>query len=268
MSDKNNLELYKYPRTYHIEGSKLQHGDEGMGGVSFRSIAGRYLVVEEKVDGANTAISFDDKGNLLLQSRGHYLIGGPREKHFALFKQWAYTHMTSFYEVLGNRYIMYGEWLYARHTVFYNHLPHYFMEFDILDKKENVFLSTARRQQLLQDIPVLSVKVLEAKPYQNLDDILNLVAPSHFIKGDHLQDLRDLCGQLNLDANRAVQETDTSGLMEGLYLKVEEDGIVQERYKFVRADFLTKILESNTHWLSRPIIPNQLAPDVDIFVQS
>ncbi|GAB5494585.1 MAG: RNA ligase family protein [Phototrophicaceae bacterium] len=267
MSDKNNLEIYKYPRTYHIEGSKLQHGDEGMGGVSFRSLAGRYLVVEEKVDGANTAISFDDAGNLLLQSRGHYLIGGPREKHFALFKQWAYTHMSAFYEVLGNRYIMYGEWLYARHTVFYNHLPHYFMEFDIFDKQNNTFLSTDRRHDLLKNIPVHSVKVLEAKTYQNLDDVLSLVKPSNFIKGEHLQDLGDLCGELNLDAERAIQETDTSGMMEGLYLKIEEDGIVQERYKFVRADFLSKIQESNTHWLSRPIIPNQLAPDVDIFSQ-
>lgn len=267
MPDKNNLEIYKYPRTYHIEGSKLQHGDEGMGDISFRSLAGRYLVVEEKVDGANTAISFDDEGNLLLQSRGHYLIGGPREKHFALFKQWAYTYMPAFYDVLGNRYIMYGEWLYARHTVFYTHLPHYFMEFDIFDKQENTFLSTDRRQQLLQNIPVQSVKVLEAKQYQNLDDILTLVQPSNFIKGDHLQNLRDLCGQLDLDADRAIQETDTSSMMEGLYLKIEDDGIVQERYKFVRADFLTKILESNTHWLSRPIIPNQLAPNVDIFRQ-
>ncbi|MEO1289875.1 MAG: RNA ligase family protein [Chloroflexota bacterium] len=266
MSDKNNLEIYKYPRTYHLEGSNLQPDDDGMGGVSFKAIAGRYLVVEEKMDGANTAISFDETGNLLLQSRGHYLIGGPREKHFALFKQWAYTHMTSFYEVLGNRYIMYGEWLYARHTIFYNHLPHYFMEFDVLDKETGQFLSTAKRQQLLGNLPVVPVKVLASKKFDNYDEVLDLITPSYFIQGNHVQILRDACQQMGLDADRAEQETDNTGLMEGLYLKVEEDGIVQERYKYVRGDFLTKILESNTHWLSRPIIPNQLAPDVDIFV--
>ncbi|MEL6306951.1 MAG: DNA ligase, partial [Chloroflexota bacterium] len=86
-----------------------------------------------------------------------------------------------------------------------------------------------------------------------------------FIKGDHIADLRGLCADLSLDPERAVAESDTSGLMEGLYLKIEADGVVEERYKYVRGDFLTKILESNTHWLSRPIIPNQLAPDVDIF---
>ncbi len=39
------------------------------------------------------------------------------------------------YELLKDRYIMYGEWLYAKHTVFYDNLTHYFMEFDIYDKK-------------------------------------------------------------------------------------------------------------------------------------
>jgi hypothetical protein len=53
--------------------------------------------------------------------------------------------------------------------------------------------------------------------------------------------------------------------MEGLYIKVEEDGIVQERYKYVRASFLTTILQSETHWLNRPIIPNQLRSGIDLF---
>ena len=36
-------------------------------------------MVEEKIDGANSAVSFDGDGGLLLQSRGHYLTGGYRE---------------------------------------------------------------------------------------------------------------------------------------------------------------------------------------------
>jgi hypothetical protein len=34
------------------------------------------VTVEEKVDGANAAISFSPDGQMLLQSRGHYLTGG------------------------------------------------------------------------------------------------------------------------------------------------------------------------------------------------
>ena len=46
--------------------------------------------------------------------------------------------------------------------------------------------------------------------------------------------------------------------MEGLYIKVEENGQVVDRLKFVRPSFLQTILESQTHWLDRPIVPNQL----------
>jgi hypothetical protein len=59
-----------------------------------------------------------------------------------------------------------------------------------------------------------------------------------------------------LDPERIVRETDPTDNMEGLYLKVEEDGEVKARYKYIRADFLTAVLDSGTHWLRRPILPN------------
>ena len=104
--------IIKYPRTQHIEGSRLMPGDEDLDSVPFSTIAGRHLVVEEKVDGANAGLSFSEQGELLLQSRGHYLTGGYGERHFALFKQWAHHHSPLFREVIGHRYVVYGEWLY------------------------------------------------------------------------------------------------------------------------------------------------------------
>ena len=53
--------------------------------------------------------------------------------------------------------------------------------------------------------------------------------------------------------------------MEGLYVKVEADGVVQERYKYVRGGFLQTAFQSGGHWLDRPIVPNQLAPEVALF---
>ena len=50
--------------------------------------------------------------------------------------------------------------------------------------------------------------------------------------------------------------------MEGLYIKVEDDEQVIDRLKYVRYSFLQSILESNTHWLDRPIIPNKLSKDI------
>jgi predicted kinase len=53
----------------------VQPGDEDLACVPFSELTGRHVVVEEKVDGANAAISFDARGCLWLQSRGHFLTG-------------------------------------------------------------------------------------------------------------------------------------------------------------------------------------------------
>ena len=76
--------IYKYPRTHHLEGSRFQPGDEELDCMPFDQIAGRFIVVEEKLDCANTGLSFDASGRLFLQSRGHFLDGGARERQFAL----------------------------------------------------------------------------------------------------------------------------------------------------------------------------------------
>ena len=135
----------KYPRTPHLAGSRLQPGDDTSGQIPVSSLSGGTLVWEEKVDGANAAISFPE-GRLVLQSRGHVLAGGGREAQFALFKAWASCHEQHLSVILGRRYILYGEWCYAKHTVFYDALPHFFLEFDLFDRERNIFLSTAARR--------------------------------------------------------------------------------------------------------------------------
>src|SRR5687767_10525145 len=95
--------IYKYPRTRHVEGSGIQAGDDPQV-ASFGELAGQYLVVEEKIDGANCAISFDMAGRLRLQSRGHYLTGGPRERQFELLKGWAARYAADLWALLGSRH--------------------------------------------------------------------------------------------------------------------------------------------------------------------
>lgn len=256
-------QIYKYPRTKHLEGSRLQKGDEDLSQVPFKDIFGRHIVIEEKVDGANSAISFGDNGELLLQSRGHYLTGGYRERHFDLLKQWASVHQNEFYKVLGNRYVMYGEWLYAKHSIYYDLLPHYFMEFDIYDKVDKVFLSTKRRAELLKDLPVVSVKVLAEGEFYKENDVLKYITNSNFISEHHLDSLCESCNNLSIDKEQCLKETDNSRLMEGLYIKVEENGVVVERLKYVRYSFLQTVVESGTHWLDRQIVPNKLDKDIN-----
>ena len=259
--------MYKYPRTPHIESSRLQPGDSDLSQVPFSYIARKAIVVEEKLDGANSAVSFDSDGMLLLQSRGHYLTGGAREKHFNLLKQWANIHSDAFYDVLGSRYVMYGEWLYAKHTVFYDNLSHYFFEFDIFDRTTSRFLDTPTRQSMLSSLPVTTVPVLKNTAFNNLSELMDLVGQSAFIKEGHIDRLREYCIKKGENADKRCSETDPSVLMEGLYIKIESGGEVVERMKYVRASFFQSVVQSDSHWLDRPIVPNQLAyPLENIFM--
>ncbi|MGN1166398.1 MAG: RNA ligase family protein [Lachnospiraceae bacterium] len=259
----NPFEIHKYPRTPHIEGSCLQPGDEDLNQIPFSEIAGKYLVIEEKCDGANSAISFDENGELLLQSRGHYLTGGYRERHYNMMKQWAAVHKDAFYEVLGTRYIMYGEWMYAKHTVYYDALPHYFLEFDILDREKGIFLDTPSRHEMLKDLPIVSVPVLGTGIYPSKEEMLKLLGRSNYVTGNQRESLYQTASKMKYDAERACDETELSGKMEGLYIKIEENGRVADRMKFVRAAFLQCVDFSEKHWIDKPIIPNQLAVPIE-----
>jgi hypothetical protein len=259
-------ELHKYPRTPHLEGSRLQPGDHDLDQVPLESLRGAYVVVEEKIDGANAGMSLDDAGRLRLQSRGHFLTGGPRERHFDLYKQWAHAHQVRLAERLGGGLTLYGEWLYAKHTVFYDQLPHYFMEFDILDHT-GAFWSTQRRTAHLAGSRVVSVPVLFEGLLDKPQQLPSLVARSLYKSVRWNERLRACAEEAGVEPDRAVAETDSSELAEGLYIKVEDPhaGIVLARYKWIRASFLTAVVDSGSHWHSRPIIANQLADGVDLW---
>ncbi|MCA9689492.1 MAG: RNA ligase family protein [Myxococcales bacterium] len=257
--------MHKYPRTYHLEGSRFQLGDHDLDAVPFAEIHQRFVVAEEKMDGANAGLSFADDGTLLLQSRGHYLSGGARERHFALFKQWARAHRDALHEALGRRYVMYGEWLYAKHTCFYDQLPHYFMEFDVLDRERMVFLATRERAALLAGLPVVSVAVLWEGHPRSYEELAALVGPSRFKSPRWREALVEEGERGGVSAADVVDQTDRAEEMEGLYLKVEERGVVTARLKLIRQSFTSAVIEQGEHWLNRPIVANRLAPGVDLW---
>ena len=260
-----SLAILKYPRTPHLEGSRLQPGDEEHEHVPLASLRGQHAVVEEKLDGANVGISFTEGGELLLQSRGHYL-GGGRERHFALFKQWASAHEARLLERLEDRYVMYGEWLHAKHSVSYDALPHWFCEFDIYDRRDGTFLSTPRRQTLLAESPVLSVPVVhEGELPASVKALRALVRPSLAKSARWMQAFEESVERQGLDLALAWKQTDKSVLSEGLYVKLENEREVLGRFKWVRPDFVQTILDSGSHHSTRPLIPNGLAAGADIY---
>jgi len=257
--------IRKYPRTHHLEGSRLQPGDGDLDSVALADLAGQHLVIEEKIDGANAAISFDATGELYLQSRGHFLTGGGRERHFALFKTWAQAHRPALWSCFGDRYVVYGEWLYAKHTIYYDELPHYFLEFDVLDLASDAFLSTERRRELLAGTPLVSVPVLWRGESPAHGPLAAMVTGSRYKSPRWRDRLSETAAARGLEVERVRDQTDRSDEMEGLYVKVERDGRVEARLKFIRPSFLTSVLDADSHWQNRPILPNRLASGVDLF---
>lgn len=283
----------KYPSTRHLRGSQLQPGDDADKVIEFDLIRNELITVEEKVDGANAGFFFDRDGTLHAQSRGHELdLGarGGREKHWNLFKDWLKAVEGSLFERLLDRYIVYGEWLFAAHTVYYNLLPHYFLEFDIYDRQLDAWLDTLGRRRLLLGLPIRSVPVL--KPLHGFDgkgsvksrawttadgdpglrfgssaQLNRLIAPSLFKNGAWRDDMHAMALRHGLNS-RSTDRIEDGDLSEGLYCKIERDGCVAERFKIVRPAFKQTISDNNEHWLSRPILPNQLAPGLNIFVDA
>lgn len=262
----HNEYLLKYPRTPHLQGSRLQEGDDGSDQAPYELLKGQYIVIEEKMDGANAGFSFTPGGDLRLQSRGHYLTGGGRESQFGMFKSWAIAHQDIFLERFEDRYLVFGEWMYSKHTVFYNRLPHLFLEFDIYDKQKGCFLSTQARRQLCHGLPIASVPVLyEGTAPAQYNDVLRLIGRSTAKTDAWAEDLSVAATLAGADPMRVRQQTLMHDGMEGLYIKVETEAETVDRYKFVRRDFVQAILDGDGHHAQRMLVPNKMDPTVDIF---
>lgn len=203
------------------------------------------VIVSEKLDGAQAGISFNDDAELILQSRGHVLTGGARERQFELFKQWGHSNTQALYGALGSRYILFGEWLYAKHKVFYDALPGYFIEYDLYDKETKRFLTTSQRALLIAGLGIPSAPILFEGVFGKVTNFVQYVGLTNFKTPEWKTHLTTLEG------------TDDSPWMEGIYIKVEDDQGVVGRIKFPRPDF-EKIRDDDTNWLHRPIVKNLL----------
>ena len=212
--------------------------------------------VEEKCDGSNVAVWFDGEG-LRLQSRGHILYGGTRERQFTAFHGWAASRLDELRAALGWRFVLYGEWCYAKHRSYYDALPDWFVGFDVLDLETNRFLGTAARDEILVSCRAATVPRLWQGPFGKAPAFASFIGTSRFktIKWR---------AALAWEAAKAgvlnpMDETDNSDQMEGVYVRVEDASGVVGRMKAHRDGF-EKV--SSEHWRERPIIRNMLARTV------
>jgi len=242
----SNLNLHnggflKYPKTKHISPFADNNGN-------FMHLlqSSQWMVVEEKMDGTQVGISLDKNDDIQIQSRGTIIT---TEKEFSLLKNWIWQYMPELLELLGKRYILFGEWLYAKHTMFYDTLPCYLMEFDIYDRDNQIFLCSHKRQQLLQPFGFIhSVNIIDRIQSPSLSKLQKMIRISTFTSEKAFQKIE----------RRDLHLTDTTGLMEGLYIKIEDSDSVLNRFKLVRPEFIQKIVDSGSHWKNRKLTKNEL----------
>ncbi len=222
------MRFIKFPTTPHIETPPggLVRGDKLVDEAVRHRLLSETVTVEEKVDGANVGIWFDDDDQPRLQSRGE-LIGPSAHPQFNPLKAWVAARRYRLNEVLAKRYIFFGEWCYARHTVFYDKLPDYFLGFDVFDRKQDCFLSTNRRDTLLEPLEIEMIPKL-------YEGVLGDINKLHVL----------------LDTSMVGSQP-----MEGVYIRLDKDACLVLRAKYVRKSFLQP---DEIHWSRREIEPNRL----------
>ena len=223
--------FFKFPSTPHLAllGDIKVRGDKVMSESERNDFLRHELVIEEKVDGANLGISFDEDGNIRAQNRGAYLHL-PSTGQWKKLAEWLVPRTDAFFEQLTDRYILFGEWCYAQHSVGYDRLPDWFLGFDIYDKNAARFFSCTHRDEFFQEIGISQVPKVGRGCFM-------------------LAKLSELLSQSQLSDQPA----------EGLYLRLDQGGWLAQRAKLVRPAFIQSVEQ---HWSRSVIKANRLQLEI------
>lgn len=154
-------DFIRFPHTPHLAwlGPGAPRDDKVLAADEAAALLADEVVVEEKLDGANLGISLAEDGALRLQNRGQYLHR-PFTGQFQRLGGWIAAHEEALRRELSLGLILFGEWCAARHSVGYDRLPDWLIVFDVYDRSEHKFFSTARRDALAQRLELAVVRAV------------------------------------------------------------------------------------------------------------
>eukprot|EP01105_Mastigella_eilhardi_P011648 TRINITY_DN2681_c0_g1_i1.p1 TRINITY_DN2681_c0_g1~~TRINITY_DN2681_c0_g1_i1.p1 ORF type:complete len:239 (-),score=82.76 TRINITY_DN2681_c0_g1_i1:62-778(-) len=221
------MSFYKFPRTPHIAGSAVVDDDCVLSAQQLKAQlqslchpAGHSFaaVIQEKVDGANVGVHFEDEEHRWLptcQKRGG-VIGTHEKAQYNVFQSWCAEHAEELWESLHADYVLFGEWLWCTHAIRYDQLPDFFIAFDVLEKKTGKFLSNKCVRAMLPASITIVPLLLEAPLTAGFD----------------------LATQAQALLKGAPRSAFCADKPEGVYLRVEGDRYVLDRYKLRRGNFV------------------------------
>lgn len=218
------------------------------------SILNQHLVIEEKLDGEPIGISFDLNGGCVVQNK-HSLVS-PKEKRpqYEWLFRWLDVHSKTLLKLVGTRYQILGEWLYFKRNIFYDTLPHYFLEFGVLDLEKDIYLSSLERKRMFSDSPIVSAPVIWNGVCPDTQGIEFLASDSAFKSKKWKQKLTKSL-ENSKEKESILINTDPTSSMEGLILKVEKDNQMVMALKYQRPNFLGSLGAPEIH------IKNELNKD-------
>ena len=226
------ITLFKFPRTPHFLDLGAVTSDDVRADLPAMPHSG-HVVITEKVDGANMGFSLSADRQVVVQNRSHTVNSATHEQ-FKKLGHWVEQHHADLLTVLdrdehfAERYILFGEWLFATHSIPYTRLPDRFMAFDLYDRSTGVWASRKLLAAILASTNISLVPVLHEGGMPSIGALREMVQLSS-------------------------QYYD--GRIEGIYVKVEQDGKVVCRGKVVRGDFIA----GNDHWTKGKLQVNGLA---------
>lgn len=217
----------KYEKTYRIIVPQVNlPGKLSLSKDEANSLLNGEVIVEEKLDGANTGIIRHKQG-FSLQKRGS-LVGQSEHAQFQYFHNWSSYQNYDKLMNLPNGFIVYGELMYACHTVYYDELPDYFLVFDIINTKKERWMDRDERDDFCNQYKLHQVPLIN-KGYFHLDELYGMIP----------------------DKSNFGNEP-----AEGIVIKrYTKKGYI--RTKLVRPEFV-KRLEENEHWIHSSLKVNKL----------
>jgi hypothetical protein len=221
--------FFKFPRTPHLKWltPSTPGEDRVLDDSAAKAFLSAEILVEEKVDGANVGLSLGSGHEIRVQNRGSWVEQGAHPQ-FQPIWSWIAARRAKLISILEQDVILFGEWCFAVHSVRYDRLPDWFLAFDVYDCEAARFWSSSRRNELAQSADIAVVPQIERGSF---------AWPEVYAMLDHPSGV-------------------SSGSMEGVYLRAEDDRWLHSRAKLVAPDFLAGMA---THWAARMLERNRLA---------
>lgn len=167
--------MINYPRIHHLVPGRGTRDDLVLGETEVRNLLRVPTRVEEKLDGANVHVWWED-GWLRCATRSGE-GGQDRAGQLGPLRAWLATRADQLRPLLERGSVLFGEWLLLEHSIHYSSLPAFLIGLDIWDP-ELGWLDADQRDERLTAAGLTLPPVIHRGVVGSLDGLERLLGPS------------------------------------------------------------------------------------------